>query len=174
MTPAKQKGSFAALVVAILIALGLWAPSPVPPQPQPTPTATATAEPTAEPTVAPTALPTPEPPVQSCQLEPSEAANCSWPPPVASVYRHLVEDAQAMVGKEFFDIDGKVRDEHKYVLEVARILREKMALCAIQGTTVADEVWVKKENGFSEHWDIVRADNAPLTMYASRCVPAAF
>lgn len=174
MTPAKQKSSFAALIVAILVALGLWAPSPVPPQvPTPTPTATATAEPTA----APTALPTPSPAVEACQLPTSEGGNCSWPPPVAPMYRHLVEDAQAMVDRSFFDVDGKVRDEHKYVLEVARILREKMGVCAIQGATVADEVWVKgpdEKNKFSEHWDIVRADNAPLTMYASRCVPAAF
>lgn len=156
-----------ALIVAILIALGLWVPSPVPP-PVPTPT------PTVAPTVAPTALPTPSPVIEACQLPPSEGGNCSWPPPVASVYRHQVEDAVQMVPQRFFDADGKVKDEHAYVLEVARMLRERFGLCAIQGKTVADEVWIKGTNNFSEHWDVVRADNAPITLYASRCVPAGF
>ena len=166
---AAHKGGFLALVVSILIALGLWAPSPVPPQPTPSPTATATPEPTVE----PTALPTPPPVVEACQLPPS-TGKCVFPPTVHPRFTHAVEDAQASVPERFFDVDGRVLDEGEYVLEVARRLRVTSGLCAIQGTSVFDEVWVKDSNGFSEHWDIVRADGHPITLYAARCAPAAF
>jgi hypothetical protein len=166
MTPQnKQRGGIMAFLVAVLIALGLWAPSPVPPQPEPTPT------PTASPTPAPSALPTPELP-WLCKL-PESTGTCVFPPVIDPVFAHAVEDAQARVPNEFYDVDGKIRNEHAYVLEVIRWLRVA-GYCAIQGTTVADEVWIKASNEFSEHWDIVRADNAPITLYAARCAPAAF
>ena len=164
MTPQnKQRGGIMGLIVAMLIALGLWAPSPVPPQPEPTPTASATP--------APSALPTPPEP-WLCRL-PASTGTCVYPPVIAPALHHAVEDAQAMVASDFYDVDGKVRDEHLYVLEVARHLRS-LGFCAIQGATVADEVWIKASNEFSEHWDVVRADNVPITLYAARCAPAAF
>lgn len=79
-----------------------------------------------------------------------------------------------MVPRSFFDDDGRVMDEVEYTAEVAKILRERMGLCAIPGTTVIDEVWVKNTNQFSEHWDVVRADGHPISLYAARCAPAAF
>lgn len=163
----KALSGLLASLIAILTAWGLY-PRPVPPAPTPTPTATATATP--EPTPTATALPTPPLP-WLCRL-PVSTGKCTWPPTIHPQFQHAVEDAQDKT-RHLLDTDGRVLDEGRYVLEVARLL-QVAGYCAIQGTTVFDEVWLKNENGFSEHWDIVRADGYPITLYAARCAPAAF
>ena len=137
----KKQGGFIGLVLAILAILGIWSPSPVPPQPTPTPT------PEATPTPAPSILPTPELP-WLCKL-PASTGTCVYPPVIAEQFRHAVEEAQAMVPNEFYDVDGKVKDEHRYVLEVVRWLRVA-GYCAIQNPTVVDEVGLKNENAFKK------------------------
>lgn len=169
----RAQGGFLAFVLAILAALGLWNPSPVPPQPTPTPTATQT--PATSPTIEPTALPTPSvaptpSPEDGCVLPPS-TGQCVQHPGGRGEFRDVVEKAQAQIPARFFKEDGTVKNEAEYTAAVAKVIRI-LGYCAVDGQ--ADEVWVKKMNEFSEHWDIVRSDGSPITLRASVCKPAYF
>ena len=190
-------------LVLLLAACGniSWEPVPAP-TPSPTPSATATVDPvpspTAEPsatpipspeispTVAPsptpkpvptaTAIPTPKPTATVvvvhfvCELPPSDG-DCTDNPSTPSDFVSIVRDGQAEAARKGLSVGDKVLNEAAYVAFVAQFVQSK-GLCASNG--LADEVWVKTNNDFSEHFDIVTSDLRPWTKYAARCAPAKF
>lgn len=66
---------------------------------------------------------------------------------------------------------GKVRNELEYTRAVIANIR-KLGYCS--DSKLADEVWVKDSNTFSEHYDIVTGDGYIWNHYAARCAPAKF
>lgn len=167
MTKKKLSG----ILAAILAALFGWKiadskPPVVVPSPTPTPVASAS------PTPGPLPTPSPLPTIPVCGL-PASSGSCVFPPVIPAEFERDVEAAQLEAETAGFVSNGKVKDENLYVREVARILRT-LGYCATQGLTVKDEVWVKKSNDFSEHWDIVSSSQQPLSIYAARCSKAAF
>ena len=83
---------------------------------------------------------------------------------------------QEAIEKDYV-IDGKVKDPKAYLDEIARRLRLK-GFCSINGAngghTSFDEVWIKDTNAFSDHFDLIRSDGAPIRIFAARCTRAQF
>lgn len=161
------------LLIATMVLAALPAcPVPPVPQPNPTPTATATPEPTptALPTPPPAATPTPSPEPPRCVLPPSDGI-CEDRPTSTPRFIDVVLAAQSEAAQNGFVENGKVKDEIAYTTEVSRLIRLK-GFCSING--LADEVWVKDSNGFSEHYDVVISTGDVWTHYAARCAPAKF
>ena len=158
------------LFVTLTLAASLAACLPLlPPVPVATPTPSPTATATATPSITP--IP-PTPPVYACQLPASDGV-CEDKPKSAPLYQEAVWDAQnqvAIAGK-LIGQDGIIPDEVAYTAEVARLLLVA-GYCSTNG--LADEVWVKKTNDFSEHYDIVRSDRVVINLYAARCAKAKF
>jgi len=139
-----------------------WPPS----VPTPTPTPSATPTSTVTPSPSPSASPSFE-----CVLPPSDGT-CVDNPKSAPVFRDAVYHAQDLAAiAGYVRDDGTVTDELEYTAAVAKNLR-KAGFCATNG--LADEVWVKNANGFSEHYDIVRSDRMIMNLYAAKCTPAKF
>jgi len=83
----------------------------------------------------------------------------------------LVVAAQHQAHLNGFSPSGKVTSEQEYTDEVVRILRS-YGVCATNG--LVDEVWVKKNNTQSHHFDIVTSELLVWRKFASKCTPAKF
>lgn len=167
--------------VAALVALWLgMATKPTPPgTPSPTPTSTVVASPSPLPSAFPTpsaaATPTAAPsvsPMPQCSLPPSDG-KCEDNPSATPIFIAAVRSAQFKVadGGVLEDKNGKVVNEGAYTQEVARLLR-LAGYCS--DSKLADEVWVKSSNEFSEHYDLVTRDGDVWLHFAARCSPAKF
>lgn len=174
--PLKRK-SIITSILGFLAALGLWFGRPPVTNP---PTPTETPSPTPVPSPSPAPLPTP-PLAYLCKLPPQTEPSKCVENPIDDVDRpffmEALMSAQDSAEENGFIKNGLVVDEVAYMNEVVRILRVS-GYCAINGRegghTSDDEVWIKNENSFSEHYDILTAAGAPWTKYAAICRHAKF
>lgn len=181
----KNKNRLTAILSTLGGLLALWLgmnTKPVTPTPSPSPSPTVSASPipsafptpsaAATPTATPSATPVSSTPFPQCSLPPSDG-KCEDNPSSTPVFIAAVRSAQFKVadGGGFEDKNGKVVNEGAYTQEVARMLR-LVGYCA--DSKLADEVWVKGSNEFSEHYDLVQRDGTVWLHYAARCSPAKF
>ena len=96
---------------------------------------------------------------------------------MTAIFEYAVIDAQSSIGKSFIDQNGRVSNEKSYTDEIARLIR-KTGLCAINGRlgghTSDDEVWIKRTNAMSEHYDIVTGDGYAWRKNTAICINAKF
>lgn len=167
MSTKKILSGFAAFVLAILAASGIYKPEPKP-QPTPVPTASATPEPTVAPTALPTPTAAPTPPPDPCAD--FEETNAPWvdKPTTPSMFREHVRRWQAQAANNGFVVGDYVTGEEVYMAEIVRLARVegfKVTNCGVR-----DEIWVAGP-GFSEHFDLVTADLLVWNHYAARAEP---
>lgn len=150
---------------------------PLPPEsvrPSPTPVGTPVPLPTPDcgENRCPTPTPTPDEPTALCNLPPSTSNECSEDPRGASEFLSAVQAAQGEIR-----VDGVVvshtNNPGQYTDTLAEILRQG-GYCAQPGRGIEDEVWVKKSNDFSEHFDVVTSNGDIWSKFAARCAFAAF
>jgi hypothetical protein len=175
---------FLPLILAAAISVPECKLPPAPPNPSPTATATPEASPSASPSPSPAPSPTPLPtafpaptsaatatPTESCVLEASDG-QCENNPATAASYADAVRSAQNEAREANLVFGDKIAiPEKEYTAWIARKLRSN-GYCARNG--LDDEVWVKKTNVFSEHFDIVTSEGFIWLKFAALCKPSKF
>jgi hypothetical protein len=130
--------------------------------------------------VSPTPAATPTPVVTArCTLPPLEPNdNCKENKSGKGDFQGEVQGAVARVRElkpQFFD--GQIITQpEKYMTLLVQVLEDEFQVCAARKS---DEVWVKKEQKYDEHYDVMAGGKDPDTKvvnwtYVVTCSPAAF
>jgi hypothetical protein len=167
-----KRNKYITALLAFLAGLGIYIGPKPSPSPVPAPAASPVPLPTPVPSGPPQPLPAPSPAAtDECNLPPMNGpqSGCEDKPGGAQ-FRDDVAEAQEKAN-DLFLVDGRIADESGYTAEISRLLRLK-GYCSKNG--LPDETWVKNQNGFSEHWDVVSFNHEPILLFAARCRPAGF
>jgi hypothetical protein len=132
--------------------------------------------------------PLPPPPVAKtgdCRLPASASLFCSRGPTfydgdVFDAQDQVIADDRARPTAQVFNFNDrlsnsaaysyKIINDQMYVSEMLKKMKAK-GLCAIYD---GDEFQVKRDNVFTEHWDMTKAEGYAIRLYGSTCRDAAF